>query len=84
MELLDGAGLDDIIAVGGPLPAGRVVHVLCCVAGALAEAHEIGLIHRDIKPVNIILCQKGGVFDVGSQPVTGSARTLAIDYGTRS
>lgn len=64
MELLDGAALDEIVAVGGPLPAGRVVHVLSCVAGALGEAHGIGLIHRDIKPANIILCQQGGAFDV--------------------
>jgi serine/threonine-protein kinase len=64
MELLDGAGLDDVLAVAGPLPAERVVHVLGCVAGALAEAHDIGLIHRDIKPANIILCRQGGVFDV--------------------
>lgn len=64
MELLDGAALDDIVAVGGPLPTERVVHVLSCVAGALAEAHDIGLIHRDIKPANIILCKQGGVFDV--------------------
>jgi len=34
------------------------------VAGALVEAHEIGLIHRDIKPANIILCKQGGLFDV--------------------
>jgi serine/threonine-protein kinase len=64
MELLDGADLDDIVAVGGPLPAERVVHVLSAVAGALAEAHDIGLIHRDIKPANIVLCRQGGVPDV--------------------
>jgi eukaryotic-like serine/threonine-protein kinase len=64
MELLDGASLDEVVAVGGPLPSERAVHVLACVAGALAEAHEIGLIHRDIKPANIILCRQGGVHDV--------------------
>jgi eukaryotic-like serine/threonine-protein kinase len=64
MELLDGANLDDIVAVGGPLVPARVVHVLSLVAGALAEAHDAGLIHRDIKPANIILCRQGGVADV--------------------
>jgi hypothetical protein len=64
MELLDGAGLDDVVAVAGPMPAERVVHVLSCVAGALREAHDVGLIHRDIKPQNIILCRQGGVLDV--------------------
>jgi serine/threonine-protein kinase len=63
MELLDGASLDRVIAVAGPLGSPRVVHVLHRVAGALAEAHDIGLIHRDIKPANIMLCRLGGMDD---------------------
>jgi serine/threonine-protein kinase len=63
MELLDGASLDKVVAVGGPLGPARVVHVLYEVAGALAEAHDVGLIHRDIKPANIILCRQGGLYD---------------------
>jgi serine/threonine-protein kinase len=39
------------------------VHVLYHVAEALTEAHEIGLIHRDIKPGNVILCRQGGIYD---------------------
>lgn len=64
MEYLEGAGLDDVIATGGAMPAARVIHVLDQVAGALSEAHGIGLIHRDIKPANIFLTQQGGVPDV--------------------
>ncbi len=63
MELLDGASLDRVVSVSGPLPASRVVHVLYDVAGALTEAHDVGLIHRDIKPANIILCRQGGMDD---------------------
>jgi len=63
MELLDGAGLDRVVAVSGPLPAARVVHTLRHVAAALTEAHEVGLIHRDIKPANIFLCRQGGMDD---------------------
>jgi serine/threonine-protein kinase len=64
MELLEGATIDEVVAVAGPLPPARVVRIMSMVAGALAEAHEIGLIHRDIKPSNIILCERGGELDV--------------------
>src|SRR6185503_3012449 len=64
MEYLDGANLAEVIAEGGPMPAGRVIHILDQVAGALTEAHGIGLIHRDVKPANIILTEQGGVPDV--------------------
>ncbi|HZO12856.1 MAG TPA: serine/threonine-protein kinase, partial [Polyangiaceae bacterium] len=64
MELLDGATLETIVELDGPQPGERVAHVLEQVAGALTEAHGIGLIHRDIKPENIIVCDQGGVPDV--------------------
>jgi serine/threonine-protein kinase len=64
MELLDGATLEQIVDSTGPFPIGRVVHVLQQAAGALSEAHELGLIHRDIKPANIMLCNQGGQMDV--------------------
>ena len=64
MEYLPGRNLDELVAAAGPLPAGRAVHVLRQVCGALAEAHAAGLVHRDIKPSNVIACERGGVFDV--------------------
>src|SRR4029453_4275610 len=64
MELLDGAAIDVIVEVDGPQPPERFLHVLDGVTGALMEAHEIGLVHRDVKPANIILCKQGGLFDV--------------------
>jgi serine/threonine-protein kinase len=64
MELLEGASLEEIVSLDGAQPPARVVHVLEQVAGALSEAHGIGLIHRDIKPANIFLCEQGGEPDV--------------------
>ena len=64
MEYLDGISLEDLVADDGPQPPARVVHVLRQVCGSLEEAHAIGLIHRDVKPANVILCERGGVPDV--------------------
>lgn len=64
MELIDGATLDQVVKLDGPLPPGRVKHILKQAAKALTEAHARGLIHRDIKPANIMLCEQGGVLDV--------------------
>lgn len=63
MEFLQGVNLHDFVARFGPLPEGRVVHILSQICASLAEAHALGLIHRDIKPGNIILCRRGGTPD---------------------
>ncbi len=64
MELLDGASLDAMVELDGPQSPGRVMRVMEMVAGALAEAHALGIIHRDIKPANIYLCRQGGELDI--------------------
>ena len=64
MEYLPGWTLEDLVRAHGPLPPGRVVHLVRQVCAALREAHAMGLVHRDIKPANVIVCDRGGVADL--------------------
>jgi len=64
MEYLPGSALDAIVGCEGPFTPTRVVHVLTQLCGALAEAHGRGLVHRDVKPANVMLCERGGRNDV--------------------
>jgi serine/threonine-protein kinase len=64
MELLDGQDLASLVQGFGPLPPERVVAVLRQACRSLGEAHEAGLLHRDIKPHNLFLCRLGLDFDV--------------------
>ena len=53
MEFLEGMDLETLVRERGPLPTGRIIHVLRQVCDSLEEAHATGLVHRDIKPANI-------------------------------
>jgi serine/threonine-protein kinase len=63
MEYLPGLSLDELLAKYGPLPPGRVIYLLRQACSALAEAHAAGLIHRDLKPGNLYISERGGLCD---------------------
>ena len=67
MEFVDGANLQEIVKKSGPLPALRAAHYIRQAALALQHAHENGLVHRDIKPGNILVDRSGTVkvLDIG-------------------
>jgi serine/threonine-protein kinase len=63
MELLDGLDLETLVNRYGPIAPERVVHFLRQSCHSLGEAHDCGLIHRDVKPANIYLCRLGREYD---------------------
>ncbi|HWD71903.1 MAG TPA: protein kinase [Actinomycetota bacterium] len=61
MELLDGQDLHTQLAREGPMESHRVAGILAQAADALAYAHGLGAVHRDVKPANIFLTRLGAV-----------------------
>ena len=76
MEYLPGMSLSEIVERYGALPPERVIFLLSQVCDALGEAHELGLIHRDIKPGNIFSAYRGGFFDVAKLLDFGLAKPM--------
>jgi len=77
MEYLPGLNVSDLVSRFGPLPAGRVIHLLRQVCDALNEAHSQGMIHRDIKPANVFAAKRGGFYDVAKLLDFGLAKPIA-------
>jgi len=63
MEYLVGLDLHRALYQWGALPVGRAVHLLRQACASLAEAHDVGLVHRDITAANLFVCRLGGVDD---------------------
>jgi eukaryotic-like serine/threonine-protein kinase len=71
MELVDGLTLAELISFFPHLPLWRSMSILCQTSRALAEAHNLGLVHRDIKPQNVMLCRR--------YPATDAVKV--VDFG---
>jgi serine/threonine protein kinase len=73
MELVQGRSLDQIVRENGPLPPQQVANIGLALLDALSAAHGIGVLHRDVKPANVLLTNDGRVVltDFGIATVAG-------------
>ncbi|MEV4311473.1 Stk1 family PASTA domain-containing Ser/Thr kinase [Actinocrispum sp. NPDC049592] len=61
MEYVDGRTLRDIVKTEGPLPGQRAMEIMADVCAALDFSHRHGIIHRDVKPANVMITKTGAV-----------------------
>ncbi|HVU49991.1 MAG TPA: serine/threonine-protein kinase, partial [Polyangia bacterium] len=75
MEYVKGSTLYDVLAQDGPMPWPRAKPLLLQIAGALAAAHAIGVVHRDVKPENVLV----GAKDEGTADAAEYVKV--VDFG---
>jgi len=61
MEYVDGQTLRDIVKTEGPLPGQRAMEIMADVSAALDFSHRHGIVHRDVKPANVMITKTGAV-----------------------
>lgn len=87
MEWIDGQSLDLLLKQEAPVPTDRAIAIISQMAGALDAAHAQGLIHRDVKPANILLDKLGdaklsdfGIAKAESLELTSTGQVLGTPY----
>ena len=81
-ELVRGENLDALVKRLGPLPAERAAIFTTQVLSALAHAHQVDVVHRDLKPTNVMVTELGTVklLDFAMAPVEGAAQMTAASF----
>jgi serine/threonine protein kinase len=79
MELIRSRSLDEVLASDGPQPPGRVARIAQQLLSALAHAHSSGVLHRDVKPSNVLIAtggfdERAVLTDFGIAQFEGDAR----------
>jgi len=82
MEYVEGGSLRELLATTGPLPVGRALSIAAQVARGLEAAARLGIIHRDIKPDNILLDADGTpkLADLGLAKLLGPSDGASLTH----
>lgn len=86
MEYVDGDDLQTIVKKNGPMPFDKVAEYIAQSAHGLQHAHDVGLIHRDVKPANILINSAGKIkiLDLGLALVSDDAEaSLTMDFNDK-
>ncbi|MHC5018600.1 MAG: serine/threonine-protein kinase [Planctomycetota bacterium] len=78
MEYIRGRSLHELVSSWGALPPARVIHLLRQACDSLSEAHDIGLVHRDVKPANLLVTSRSGIGDWLKVVDFGLVRNLKV------
>ena len=78
MEYLPGLTLAGLLELEDSIPPARAIYILRQLCASLAEAHARGFVHRDVKPLNVILTERGGRFDFVKVLDFGLVREVSV------
>jgi len=84
MEHLEGVDLGSLVDELGPLPVARALQFARQACAALSEAHDVGIVHRDVKPDNLFVCRMGDdadflkVLDFGIAKIEGADEDASV------
>lgn len=81
MEYIEGINLQTLVTQYGPQPEERVIHILRQICGSLYEAHSMGLVHRDVKPANLMIARRGCEPDVVKVLDFGLVKAVSDEQG---
>jgi serine/threonine protein kinase len=84
MDYLEGLNLAQEVKVHGPMDPDRAIYIMAQVCGALEEAHQAGIVHRDMKPENVFLTHQAGAADFPKVLDFGLAKVTEKQMGHRS
>jgi serine/threonine-protein kinase len=86
MEYVAGSDLKALLMRNGALPIDQAVYVSECVANGLEAAHRVGMVHRDVKPQNIIVGEQGQVkitdFGIAKSSLSTALTETGVTFGT--